>query len=218
MVTTFVDVVLPCLDEAEALPWVLSRIPPLWRALVVDNGSTDGSARVAAEHGAIVVREPRRGFGAACDAGLRAATAPVVAFLDADGSLDPAQLRRVVDPVVAGVADLALAARVPASRAAWPWHLRLANRELARRLNRRCGLRLNDLGPMRAARREALLGLPIADRRSGYPLETVLRASEAGWRILQVEADYRPRIGRSKVTGTPLGAARAVHDMSRVLR
>ena len=218
MVTTFVDVVLPCLDEAEALPWVLSRIPPLWRALVVDNGSTDGSARVAAEHGAIVVREPRRGFGAACDAGLRAATAPVVAFLDADGSLDPAQLRRVVDPVVAGVADLALAARVPASRAAWPWHLRLANRELARRLNRRCGLGLSDLGPMRAARREALLGLPIADRRSGYPLETVLRASEAGWRILQVEADYRPRIGRSKVTGTPLGAARAVHDMSRVLR
>ena len=218
MVTTFVDVVLPCLDEAEALPWVLSRIPPPWRALVVDNGSTDGSARVAAAHGAIVVTEPRRGFGAACDAGLRAATAPVVAFLDADGSLDPAQLPRVVGPVVAGVADLVLAARVPATRSAWPWHLRLANRELARRLNRRCGLRLSDLGPMRAARREALLALPITDRRSGYPLETVLRASEAGWRILQVEAGYRPRIGRSKVTGTPLGAAQAVHDMSRVLR
>lgn len=212
------DVVLPCLDEAEALPWVLSRIPAGWRAVVVDNGSSDGSAAVAAACGALVVAEPRRGFGAACHAGLLAATAPLVALMDADGSLDPAQLPRVVDPVLAGECDLALAARAPTDRAAWPWHLRLANRELARRVNRRTGLRLRDLGPMRAARRAELLGLAVADRRSGYPLETVLRAAQAGWRIREVQADYRVRTGRSKVTGTPLGAARAVRDMSRVLR
>jgi glycosyltransferase involved in cell wall biosynthesis len=212
-----VDVVLPCLNEAEALPWVLSRIPEGWRAVVVDNGSTDGSAQIARAAGALVVSEARRGFGAACQAGLQAAEAEIVAFMDADGSLDPAQLHRVVDPVRSDAADLVLAARRPTDPGAWPWHLRLANRELTRRLHRRCGFRLQDLGPMRAARRIRLLELDVRDRRSGYPLETVVRAADAGWRITEVQADYRPRVGRSKVTGTPLGAARAVRDMSRVL-
>jgi hypothetical protein len=212
-----IDIVLPCLDEAAALPWVLARIPVGWRAIVVDNGSRDGSADIAQAAGALVVRESRRGFGAACHAGLLAATGEVVAFLDADGSLDPAQLPRVVDPVRSGDADLVLAARRPTQRGSWPWHLRLANRELARRTGRRCGVRLTDLGPMRAARREALLGLAMRDRRSGYPLETVIRAADAGWRIREVVADYLPRVGRSKVTGTPLGAARAVLDSRRVL-
>jgi glycosyltransferase involved in cell wall biosynthesis len=212
-----VDVVLPCLNEAQALPWVLSRMPDGYRAVVVDNGSTDGSAQLARDAGALVVHESRRGFGAACQAGLLASQADIVAFMDADGSLDPAQLDRVVGPVVAGAGDLVLAARRPTEHAAWAWHLRLANRELARRMRRRCGIRLRDLGPMRAARRTALLDLGIRDRRSGYPLEMVVRAADAGWRIVEVQADYLPRTGRSKVTGTPLGAARAVRDMSRVL-
>jgi glycosyltransferase involved in cell wall biosynthesis len=212
-----VDVVLPCLNEAEALPWVLSRIPAGWRAIVVDNGSTDDSARIARAAGAVVVSEPNRGFGAACHAGLLAATGEIVAFMDADASLDPAQLPRVVDPVRAGQADLVLARREPTGAGAWPWHLRLANRELGRRLHRRCGVRLQDLGPMRAARRRGLVDLGVIDRRSGYPLETVVRAADAGWQITEVRADYHPRVGRSKVTGTPLGAARAVRDMSRVL-
>jgi glycosyltransferase involved in cell wall biosynthesis len=212
-----VDVVLPCLNEAEALGWVLSRIPVGWRAIVVDNGSTDTSAQVARRGGATVVEQPVRGFGAACHAGLLAARAPVVAFMDADGSLDPAQLGRVVEPVLAGAADLVLARRLPVERGAWPWHLRLANRELARRTRRRCGVQLRDLGPMRAARREALLGLGLRDRRSGYPLEMVVAAADDGWRIREVDADYMARVGRSKVTGTPLGAARAVRDMSLVL-
>jgi len=212
-----VDVVLPCLNEAAALPWVLARIPVGWRAVVVDNGSTDDSVRIAVDAGAHVIHEARRGFGAACHAGLLACDAEIVAFLDADGSLDPAQLHRVVDPVRSGDADLVLAARRPTGSRAWPWHLQLANRELARRINRRSGLRLRDLGPMRAGRRERLLELEVQDRRSGYPLETVVRAADAGWRIVEVQADYRPRLGRSKVTGTPLGAARAVRDMSRVL-
>lgn len=213
-----VDVVLPCLDEAGALPWVLSRMPPGYRAVVVDNGSTDGSPQIADEHGATVVTETRRGFGAACAAGLAACTADVVAFMDADASLDPGDLHQVVDPVAAGDADLVLARREASGRGAWPWHLRLANRELCRRIRRRTGLRLHDLGPMRAARREALVGLQLSDRRSGYPLEMLVLASDAGWRVEEVSVPYSARTGRSKVTGTPLGVLRAVKDMSAVLR
>lgn len=212
-----VDVVLPCLDEAEALPWVLGRIPQGWRAIVVDNGSTDGSAELAGSLGATVVAEPRRGFGAACHAGLLAATAPTVCFLDCDGSLDPAQLHRVVDPLDAGVADLVLGRRRPVTRGAWPPHARLANRMLARRLRALTGAPLHDLGPMRAARRERLLALGLGDRRSGYPLEMVLAGHAAGMRIAEREVDYRPRSGRSKVTGTLRGTRQAVQDMRAVL-
>jgi glycosyltransferase involved in cell wall biosynthesis len=212
-----VDLVLPCLNEAAALPWILGRLPAGVRAIVVDNGSTDGSPTVAADLGATVVTCDVKGYGAACHAGLEAAEADIVAVMDADASLDPRQLVRVTAPVTGGHADLVLGRRRPVSRGAWPWHLRLANAELSRRIRRRTGVALHDLGPMRAGRRTALLGLGLTDRRSGYPLETVVRAADAGWRIAEVEVDYLPRSGRSKVTGTPLGAARAVLDMSKVL-
>lgn len=212
-----VDLVLPCLNEAAALPWILERLPPGVRAIVVDNGSTDGSPEIAARLGATVVRCEVKGYGAACHAGLEAAEADVIAVMDADASLDPRQLVRVTAPVLAGRADLVVGRRRAVSRGAWSWHLRLANVELSRRIRRRTGVALHDLGPMRAARRTALLGLGLTDRRSGYPLETVVRAADAGWRIAEVDVDYLPRSGRSKVTGTPLGAARAVLDMSKVL-
>jgi dTDP-L-rhamnose 4-epimerase len=212
-----VDVILPCLDEAPALPWVLERMPAGFRAIVVDNGSADGSGELAGSLGATVVREPRRGFGAAAHAGVLAATADVVCFCDCDGSLDPRQLPRLSGPLLAGEADLVLGRRSPARRDAWPLPARLANRELARRVRRRTGVRLGDLGPMRAARREALLGLNLTDRRFGYPLEMVLRAAAAGWRLAEVEVVYLPRIGKSKVTGTVRGSVRTVRDMSRVL-
>ncbi|NEC82425.1 glycosyltransferase family 2 protein, partial [Streptomyces sp. SID7958] len=122
-----VDVVLPCLNEAEALPWVLERIPPGWRALVVDNGSTDGSPEVARVYGATVVHEPRRGFGAACHAGLTAATADVVCFCDGDASLDPALLVPFVREIRDGAADLVLGRRRPRGRHAWPAHARAGN-------------------------------------------------------------------------------------------
>jgi len=213
-----VDVVLPVLDEEAALTGVLAGLPTGFRALVVDNGSSDRSAELARSLGATVVEEPRRGFGAACFAGLQAATAPVVAFCDADGSFDLSQLPRVTEPVLAASADLVLGARQPSTRGAWPVHARLANRVLALELRRRTGLRLTDLGPMRAASRERLLGLGLLDRRSGWPLEMVLKADAAGWRISEVEVAYAPRIGRSKVTGTVLGTARAVKDMAVALR
>ncbi len=212
-----VDVVLPCLDEAAALPWVLGRIPAGWRAIVVDNGSCDGSAEIAAELGAYVVTEPRRGFGAACHAGLLAAEADHVCFCDCDASLDPALLPEFVRAVAAGESDLLLGRRRPVTPGAWPPHARAANLALSILIRRRTGLRLHDLGPMRAARREALLGLGLTDRRSGYPLQMVVRAADAGWRITERDVPYRPRTGASKVTGTWRGTWHAVRDMRAVL-
>lgn len=211
-----IDVILPALDEEGAIASVLSRLPDGYRALVVDNGSTDGTAAVARGHGATVVSEPMRGFGAACWAGLRAATSEVVCFMDADASFDAVQLPRVADPVGEDRADLVLGERV-AAPGSWPWHARLANRLLAAELRRRTGEPLRDLGPMRAARREALLGLGMVDRRSGWPLEMVLRAASEDWRIQEVQVDYHPRVGRSKVTGTVRGTVTAARDMGRLL-
>jgi glycosyltransferase involved in cell wall biosynthesis len=211
------DVILPVLNEAAALPWVLGRMPVDCRPIVVDNDSTDGSAEIARGLGATVVVEPRRGFGAACAAGLAAAQAEVVVFMDCDGSLDPVELPRVVRPVERGDADLVLGARVVSERGAWPVHARVANRVLARVVRSRTGIALTDLGPMRAARMSSLSSLEIRDRRFGWPLEMVLRAAEAGWRVDEVPVAYAPRSGRSKVTGTFIGTARAVRDMAEVL-
>jgi glycosyltransferase involved in cell wall biosynthesis len=213
-----VDVVLPCLDEALALPAVLAALPVGYRAIVVDNGSSDGSPEVAAAHGATVVREPRRGYGAAVHTGLEHATADIVCFLDADGSLDPRQLPGLVERVVAG-ADMAVGRRIPQGRGSWPWHARLGNRVLAAILRRR-GLKVRDIAPMRAARRESLLALGIQDRAFGYPLELLIRANEARWRVVESDVTYRPRTAgtKSKVSGSVRGTLRAVHDMTGVLR
>ena len=212
------DVVLPCLNEAAALPWVLERIPAGWRAIVVDNGSTDGSAALARTLGATVVHESRRGFGAACHAGLLAADADFVCFCDCDASLDPGLLPGFVRSVADGDADLVLGRRRPRERGAWPVHARLGNLALARMMRRRTGAALHDLGPLRAARRAPLLALGLTDRRSGYPLEMVVRAADAGWRIAERDVPYRPRTGVSKVTGTWRGTWHAVRDMRAVLR
>ncbi|MEO8323696.1 MAG: glycosyltransferase family 2 protein, partial [Actinomycetota bacterium] len=164
------EVILPVLNERTALPWVLSRIPPGFSPIVVDNGSTDGSGELARSLGARVVHEPRRGFGAACWAGLMRSGAEIVCFMDCDGSLDPSDLPRLAKEVSEGNADLVLGARVP-EPGAWPLHARLANKALAAELRRRTGVRLRDIGPMRAAHRARLLELGLTDRRSGFPLE-----------------------------------------------
>ncbi len=211
--------ILPVLDEADALPHVLAAFPEGFSPLVVDNGSVDGSGSVAAKLGARVVLEPRRGFGSACYAGLVAASSSVVCFMDGDGSLDPAELSRVTGPVLDGSLDLCLGARVPVVGGAWPWHARLANRALGFELRRRCRVAVSDLGPMRAARREALLTLGLRDRAFGWPLEMVLRAAASGWRVGEVDVSYRPRVGgRSKVSGSVVGTWRAARDMGALLR
>ena len=211
------DVVLPALDEAAAVAWVLRRMPVGYRPIVVDNGSRDRTAEIAAEFGATVVHEPVRGFGSACWAGLQAATDEIVCFMDCDASLDPVALPFVAGFVERDEADLVIGARI-ATRGAWPLHSKVANRVLAMELRRRTGLRLSDLGPMRAARREGLLGLGLRDRRSGWPLEMVLRAQGAGWRVRNVPVEYSEREGRSKVTGTVKGTIGAVRDMGGLLR
>ncbi len=212
-----VDVVLPARDKAEVLPWVLDRMPPSYRAIVVDSGSTDGTAAVARAWGATVINEPDPGLGAAIAAGLAFSTAPIVAFCDADASCDTADLPLVVQPIAVGAADLVLGARRAVSRRAWPMHLRLVNRYVARRLRRATGAALSDLGPMRAARRADLLALGVEDRRAGWPLEAVLRAAAAGWRIVELPVSFAPPAGRARLSGTVRGASRVVRDMSRVL-
>ncbi len=210
------EVILPVLDEAAAIPGVLAALPDGYRAIVVDNGSTDGSAEIATRLGARVLSEPRRGFGAACHAGLEAAEQEIVCIMDCDGSLDPGDLPALVALIERGEADLVLGRRRP-TRGAWPLHARIANMALAALLSRRTGLALRDLGPMRAARRTELLGLGLTDRAFGYPLEMVIRAGAEHWGVHELPVVYLPRAGRSKVTGTVRGTGRAIRDMTRVL-
>jgi glycosyltransferase involved in cell wall biosynthesis len=212
-----VDVVLPCLDEAAALPGVLAGLPPGYRAIVVDNGSADGSPEVAASLGAKVVHEPRRGYGAAVHTGLEAATADIVCFADADGSLDLGDLPPLVSAVEHG-ADLAVGRRVPAGPGVWPWHARAGNAVLALLLRSR-GLPVRDIAPLRAVDRRALLRLGVTDRAFGYPLELLIKAQRAGWQVREFDVRYgeRAKGTKSKVSGSARGTLRAVRDFGRVL-
>jgi glycosyltransferase involved in cell wall biosynthesis len=215
--TASVDVVLPCLDEAEALPGVLAALPAGFVPLVVDNGSTDGTPDVARACGARVVVEPRPGYGAAVHTGLVHARTELVAVLDGDGSLDPAALP-VLAGLVTGGADLAVGRRRPVSRAAQPWHATAGNAVLAGLLRRR-GLAVHDIAPIRVGHRQRLLDLGVTDRAFGYPLELLIRAAAAGWRVQEIDVAYRERAGgRSKVSGSVRGTYRAVRDMTRAVR
>jgi glycosyltransferase involved in cell wall biosynthesis len=163
------SVVIPVLNEAPAIGGLLAAMPEGYRAVVVDNGSTDGSGDIARAAGASVIVERARGFGAACWAGLVAADSPdgVVCFMDGDGSLDPGDLPLVAAPVLDDRSDIVLGARRPVSAGAWPVHARVANRVLVHGIRVRTGLRLRDLGPMHAARARDLLRLGIVDLGSG---------------------------------------------------
>ncbi|MET9325531.1 glycosyltransferase family 2 protein [Tsukamurella sp. NPDC003166] len=213
-----VTVVIPCRDEAASVGLVITSLPPGFTALVVDNGSTDGTAEVARRAGAEVIVEPRPGYGSAVHAGVLAARTELVCTLDGDGSLDPRELAPLVDAVRAG-ADLAVGRRRPASPGVWPWHARVGSALVAARLRGRYGLPVHDIGPMRAARRDALLGLGVADRRSGYPVELLARAGAAGWRVIERPVHYGPRTGgRSKVSGSLRGTVLATGDFLRAAR
>jgi len=213
------DVVIPCRDEAPALLGLLARIPDGFHPIVVDNGSRDATAEVASALGATVVSEPRPGYGAAVHAGLEAATADFVAVIDGDGSMDPADLVPLLADLTAGRADIAVGRRRPSARGVWPWHARAGNAFVLWWLRRRIGMPLHDIAPMRVARREALLALGVGDRRFGYPVELLKRATAAGWRFVEHDIAYHPRAAgtKSKVSGSVLGTLRAAHDFARVL-
>lgn len=213
-----VTVVLPCLDEEHSLPGVLAALPEGYRALVVDNNSTDRTAEVARALGATVVAEPRPGYGSAVHAGLVAAATPIVAVLDGDGSLDAGELPALVAELDRG-ADLVIGRRRPLPGVRWPWHARLGTAAVCWRLRRRYRLPVHDIAPMRVARRDALIGLGVTDRRSGYPLELLVRAAQNGWRVIERDVAYGPRTGgRSKVSGSLRGSVVAAVDFWRVIR
>ena len=210
-------VVLPCLNEAESLPGVLALIPDDYLALVVDNNSTDGTAEVARRCGATVVEESQPGYGAAVHAGIAAASTPIVAVLDGDGSMDPRELPKLVEALDGG-ADMAVGRRRPLPGVHWPWHARLGNQVVCWRLRSKHGIPVHDIAPMRVARLEAVVGLGVQDRRSGYPLELLVRAAAAGWVIVEHDIDYGLRTGgKSKVSGSVRGSFYAVLDFWRVI-
>jgi len=213
-----VTVLLPCLNEAASLPAVLAGIPDGYRPLVIDNNSTDGTANVARAHGADVIHESRPGYGAAVHAGVEAAGDSVVAVLDADGSLDPRELPALVSELDRG-ADLVVGRRCPTVGLHWPLHARLGTAAVCWRLRGRYGLPIHDIAPMRVGRGAALLSLGIADRRSGYPVELLVRAAKAGWTVVERDVAYGPRTGGvSKVSGSLRGSAIAALDFWRSAR
>jgi glycosyltransferase involved in cell wall biosynthesis len=212
-----VTVILPCLNEAASLPGVLARLPDGYRALVVDNNSTDETAEVARRHGAQVVFEGRPGYGSAVHAGVEAAATPIVAVVDGDGSLDPAELPALVGDLNNG-ADMAIGRRRPVPGLRWPWHARLGTATVCWRLRNRYGLPVHDIAPMRVARREPLLALGITDRRTGYPVELMVRAAQAGWTVVERDVPYGPRTGgKSKVSGSLRGSIHAGLDFWRAI-
>ena len=208
-----IAVVIPALNEEEAIGLVLREIPPLVsEVIVVDNGSEDRTAEVARAHGARVVREPRRGYGQACLSGIAALEgAEVIAFLDADHSDYPAQLSEILAPILAGDADLVIGSRQLGRRAAGahPWHAVLGTRLCVFLMNRLIGTKATDLGPFRAITAAGLRRIRMRDRNFGWTVEMQVRAARQGLRVVEVPVDYRPRIGRSKVSGTVSGTLRA---------
>jgi len=214
------DVVIPCRDEALALPFVLDGVPEGFRPIVVDNGSTDGTADVARRLGATVVEEPRPGYGAAVHAGVLAASATYVAVVDGDDSMDLGELPTLLAAVRGGGVSMAVGRRRPIGRGVWPWHARVGTTLLAAWLRRSSGLEIHDLAPMRVCRRDDLLSLDVRDRRFGYPLELMIKAAQSGWTVWETDIAYRPRAAgtRSKVSGSLRGTAQTAHDFLSVLR
>jgi glycosyltransferase involved in cell wall biosynthesis len=206
-----VAVIIPALNEATAIPLVVQAIPRdvVQRIIVVDNGSTDGTADAARVAGAEVVVQSQRGYGNACRAGVQAATnSDVLLFLDGDGSFEPTESERVLAPILIGQADLVLGSRelggVPVSDIL-P-HQRLGNRLVAFMLRRLYKIQVTDVGPFRAVRRSTLDALKMREPTYGWPTEMVVKAARQNARIVEVPVSYHARVGGvSKVSGTLRG-------------
>jgi glycosyltransferase involved in cell wall biosynthesis len=216
------SVIIPALNEEESLPFVLGELPwsSLDQVIVVDNGSQDRTAEVAAAHGALVVHEGQRGYGAACLAGVRAGLeADILIFLDADGSFDAQEIPRLIDPIERGQAELVLGSRLAGRRepGAMPLHGVFGNWLLAMAISRLAGIRISDLGPFRAIKRATLERLRMEERTYGWPSEMIVKAVQHGVPIREVPVSYRRRRGgQSKVSGTWRGTLGATYRILRV--
>jgi glycosyltransferase involved in cell wall biosynthesis len=217
-----ISLIIPALNEEESLPNVLASVPAaaVDKIIVVDNGSTDGTAAVARRAGAQVVTEPRNGYGAACWSGFRASEgAGILVFMDGDGSFQPGEIPRLTEPIASGTADLVLGSRTLGieDASAIPFHARLGNRLVAFIIGRISAIRITDLGPFRAISRKTLENLNMQERTYGWPCEMIIKAARLGYRVFEIPVTYRPRTGgKSKVSGTITGSIRAAIAMLRV--
>ncbi len=219
-----IAIIIPALNEAENLPKLIATIPILAddqvEVILADNGSTDDTAAVAAAAAARVVSEPRRGYGFACAAGVRAAErAEVIVFLDGDGSSDPAEMPALLAPLRNGSADLVLGSRLlGGKREAMLPHQRFGNWLTARLMRRLYEVAVTDLGPYRAIRAGLLAELDMREMTFGWPTEMMVKAARRGARILEVAVSHHPRLaGKSKVSGTVRGSALAAYFILRTM-
>jgi glycosyltransferase involved in cell wall biosynthesis len=211
-----VSVVVPALNEEASIAVVLAAVPlaVVDEIIVVDGGSSDRTVEIAQAGGARVICEPQRGYGRACAAGVATAASDVIVFLDADGADDPMQIPELLAPILAGRADMVLGSRLAGEMAAdaMPWHKRFGNRLSAWLIRRLYGLSITDLAPFRAVDREKLLVLEMSEMTYGWPTEMIVKAARRGWRVVELPARYRPRLGgRSKISGTLKGTLLATY-------
>ena len=216
--TEKISVVIPTLNEEQAIGEVVSSIPKnrLRQIIVVDNGSSDGTAKRAIAAGARVIHEPRRGYGSACLAGARAAHhSDIIVFLDGDHSDDPRQLEAIAAPLIEDRVDLTIGSRIGGElqKGSMPLHARAGNRIIVFILRVLHGVRITDIGSFRAIRARELFSLQMEQMTYGWPVEMVVKAARKGLRIQSVPIVYRKRIGISKVTGTLRGSVLAAYYM-----
>ena len=207
-----VSVIIPVLNEEGAIANVINDIPKslVQEIIVVDNGCTDRTAEIARKHGAKVVREPQRGYGSACLAGIAAIqTADIVVFLDGDYSDDPTEMPSLVQPIQEGLAEFVIGTRIPSEKGALLPQAQFGNKLATFLMRIFFGVRYTDLGPFRAIRYEQLQALDMQDKNFGWTIEMQLKAAKMGMNVREVPVSYRKRIGTSKISGTFLGSLKA---------
>jgi glycosyltransferase involved in cell wall biosynthesis len=217
-----VSLIIPALNESESLGCLLAEtgIDNVQQVIVVDNGSSDGTAEIARASGVTVIQEPRQGYGYACSAGSAVAENDLLVFMDADGSFVPAEIPRLVAPLESGAADLVLGSRLMDNLepGVMPAHQLFGNRLVAWILNRLYGLHLTDLGPYRALPKDLLDSLEMKELTYGWTVEMMVKVAKRGLRIVEAPVSYRPRFaGQSKIGGTLRGTVLATYRIFSVV-